>query len=92
MRLPFTVWGPLALVTLTGSADARAQAVGAAGPVIDTVVIVRDNVFSDQQAQTSTVFRVMNKLHITTRPGFIRNNLLFKQGEPYDSARVEHET
>jgi hypothetical protein len=34
------------------------------------------------------MFRIMNALHITTRPSVVRHELLFKQGQPYDSARV----
>jgi len=57
-------------------------------PVIDTIVIERNNVFSREEARSSVVFRVMNSLHVTTHPLVIRKELLFKQGEPYDSARI----
>ena len=33
--------------------------------------------------------RIVNKLHITTRPYVVRRELLFAKGERYDSARVE---
>jgi hypothetical protein len=65
-----------------------AELSGQAEPVIDTVVIVRDNVFTAQQAQSSKIFRVMNTLHITTHRPVIENELLFEVGEPYDSARI----
>jgi len=57
-------------------------------PVIDTIVIERNNIFTPEEAQSSKVFRVMNGLHITTKRWVIQQDLLFKQGEPYDSARV----
>jgi hypothetical protein len=56
--------------------------------VIDTIVIERNNVFTPEEMQSSKVFRVMNSLHITTKRWVILLDLLFKQGEPYDSARV----
>jgi hypothetical protein len=57
-------------------------------PVIDTVIVRRHNIFTDEEAAGSGVFRVMNKLHIVTHEMVIRNELLFRQGQPYDSADV----
>ncbi len=59
-----------------------------ARPVIDTIVIERHNIFTPEEARSSGVFRVMNSLHITTKRWVIQQDLLFKQGEPFDSARV----
>ena len=81
---------------LTGSALAvlspaqvDGQTATGSQPVIDTIVVVRNDVFNPEQAQSSAFFRVMNKLHITTHEWVIRKELLFRQGQPYDSARVE---
>ena len=67
---------------------AWAQEVTPAPPVIDTIIINRSDVFPDSIAATSGVFRLMNTLHPVTRPGVIKNMLLFKQGQPFDSALV----
>jgi hypothetical protein len=66
----------------------QGQADSSSGPVIDTIVVNRSNVFDQQETQSSAAFRVMNKLHITTHEWVIRKELLFRQGQPYDSARV----
>ena len=47
----------------------------------------RDDVFDSTEA-TNWVTRAANGLHITTREGVVRRELLFHTGEPYDSARV----
>lgn len=73
------IWSPTALFC---------QAPAVPNPVIDTIVVERNNVFSPDEARSSVVFRVMNSLHVTTHPSVIRKELLFEQGEPYDSARI----
>lgn len=65
-----------------------AQVPDSARPVIDTVVITTKNVFTPEQAAGNFAFRLMNGIHITTRPRTIRQELLFKAGEPYDSSKV----
>ena len=82
-----------ALLTLTGlalsfPASSNGQAQDDTRPVIDTIVIERNNVFTPEEAQSTGAFRVMNSLHITTKRWVILQDLLFKQGQPYDSARV----
>ncbi len=57
-------------------------------PVIDTIIVVVDNVFSDEEAQSSLLSRSMNRFRFPTRHYVVRAQLLFKTGEPYDSARV----
>jgi hypothetical protein len=69
-------------------AGLQAQSDRNTAPVIDTVVIARHNIFTPQEARSSKLFRTMNSLHITTQEWVIRNDLLFRQGEPYDSASV----
>ena len=56
--------------------------------IIDTIIIERDNVFNDEEAASSGVFRFMNKIHITTKEYVIRAYLQFEAGEPFDSAGV----
>ncbi|UCF39571.1 MAG: hypothetical protein JSW43_07415 [Gemmatimonadota bacterium] len=57
-------------------------------PLIDTIIVVTQDIFRPEEAQANGLFRVMNALHFTTRPTVVWHELLFKQGEPYDSARV----
>ncbi len=61
---------------------------GASAPVIDTVIVVTRNVFGPEEAQRNVLFRVANGVRFTTRAGIVRQELLFRQGDPYDSALV----
>jgi hypothetical protein len=71
----------LALLALLGAAPLAAQA-----PVIDSVVILRDDVFDE--GEFGVVGRTMRALHITTREHVVRRELLLAPGVPYDSALV----
>jgi len=68
--------------------EAQAQDAARPSAIIDTIIITRDNVFNEQEAAGSGIFRTMNKLHIVTSEDVIRNYLQFEAGEPYDSAAV----
>jgi hypothetical protein len=57
--------------------------------VIDTVMILRDDVFTEEEAGRSFLYRTMNALHVLTRPGVIRRELLLREGEPYDSVLAD---
>ncbi len=57
--------------------------VGAA-PVVDTVLIERSNVFAEGEAK-NFLQKFMNSAHFMTRPWVIRDELLLKEGDPYDS-------
>ncbi|MBT8479656.1 MAG: hypothetical protein KJO06_12115, partial [Gemmatimonadetes bacterium] len=65
-----------------------AQEVTPPPAIIDTVIIERIDVFSDEEAASSSVFRIMNKIHIDTQEFVIRDYLQFEAGEPFDSASV----
>jgi len=67
---------------------ALAQESAPQAAIIDTIIIERDNVFNAEEAASSGIFRVMNKIHITTREYVIRDYLQFEEGEPFDSASV----
>lgn len=56
--------------------------------VLDTVVVLREDLFAPEDARGSFLLRFFNDLHATTRPGVIRRELLLRAGEPYDSARA----
>ncbi len=61
---------------------------GLSAQVIDTIIVVNHNVFSAGGDGPGFVARLANALHITTRGGVIRRELLIDPGERYDSARV----
>jgi hypothetical protein len=68
---------------------ARAQGTrGAGAPVVDTIVIVTHNVFGPEEARANFAFRLANAVRVKTRPFVVRRELLFRAGQPYDSARV----
>lgn len=69
----------LALLALLLAAPLAAQA-----PVIDSVVILRDDVFDE--GEFGVVGRTMRTLHVTTREHVVRRELLLAPGVPYDSA------
>ena len=54
---------------------------------ITAVVIETSDVYTQEQANT-LVARILNGLHITTRHGVIRREVLLRPGEVYDSARA----
>ena len=56
----------------------------ASAPVIDTIVIRRSNVFTEEE-ETNGIFRLMNKIHITTNPYVVQQDIRLEVGEPYDS-------
>ena len=83
-------WLVTALLTMLSFGTASAQqpdAVAAPGPVVRAIELFRYDVFSPAEA-TSFLPRLANDLHFTTRAGVIRRELLFRPGEPYDSAKV----
>ena len=54
------------------------------GPIVDTVVIDNRNVYdTDQPKFDYLLFRWANRIHVRTRPGVIRRELLFEAGQPY---------
>jgi hypothetical protein len=65
-----------------------AQQAGGVGPVIDTIIVTTWDVYDPAEAEGSAIYRVANAVRIHTRPYIVRRELLFQQGEPYDSAQV----
>ena len=57
----------------------------AIGAVIGEVVIRNENIFDTADPREDNwLFRLVNKLHVKTRPWLIREQLLFRTGDPYD--------
>jgi hypothetical protein len=56
--------------------------------VIDTVVVISENVFSQDEADGHFLFGLLNDLRFTTRPRVVRKEILFEAGEVADSVRL----
>lgn len=62
------------------------------GAVIGNIEIVTVNVFDPADpADNKSLFRLANRLHIRSKPQIIRQQLLFKSGEPLSLSKI-HET
>lgn len=70
------------LVFLRTPAEAQSSA-----PTIQAIQIVRSEIFDSSETR-HWYARVANALHFVTREGVVSRELLFKVGEPYDSAKV----
>jgi hypothetical protein len=53
-------------------------------PVIDTIIIHTADVFTPQEMEGKGFFRFLNSIHIITRENVIRDELLFREGDPFD--------
>jgi hemolysin activation/secretion protein len=65
------------------------------GAVIGEILIYNENIFDlEDPEENKELYRLANKLHIRTKPNVIRQQLLFKSGDPYsqrlldESARI----
>ncbi|MFI5234962.1 MAG: POTRA domain-containing protein, partial [Gemmatimonadales bacterium] len=83
-------WSRPAAVLLLALAGAPIAAWGQAPAAVDTggtilhsVEVVRHNVFDSTQTHAFYA-RLMNALHIITRDGVVRNEVLLKPGQPYN--------
>src|SRR5438552_14977415 len=59
-----------------------------AAQTIDTILVVRHNVYNRKRDAPKVVASVGNALHITTLGWVVRHALLIKRGDTYDSAKV----
>jgi hypothetical protein len=82
----------VALVASAWSLDAQAvdnaERARTASDTIRAIEIVRRDIFDPEEAKKSWIARIVNGLHVTTRPSVVRKELLFRAGELYDSARI----
>ena len=58
-------------------------------PVVDSIAIVTENVFTEEEAARTGIFRFANKLRIKTRDWVVERELLLRPGEPYDLSLAE---
>lgn len=78
---------PLLVALLATTARSQPVEAQAATDTVRAIEIVRRSVFDPDEA-TFFLLKAVNSLHITTREYVVRRELLFKAGEPWDSARV----
>ena len=57
--------------------------------IIDTVVILREDVFGSEDADRNVFFKLLNDIHLTTRGYVVRRELLLEPGVPFDSVLAE---
>lgn len=76
--------------TETDGTTSLPEILDASGAVIHTVLIRPHNIFDlEQPGENSFMYRLANKLHITTRPEVIRQQVLFSSGDNFSSQRLE---
>src|SRR6266513_2100030 len=80
-RLARALWLAPTLLAVCPSAPLTAQ-------TIDTIIVVRHNVYDRKRDAPKVVASVGNALHITTLGWVVRHALLIKRGDTYDSAKV----
>jgi hypothetical protein len=94
--MKLTLW-PLALLTLAALAAGATEpngaapamlpddaALEAAGARVGTITIRAQEIFDlDDPRENNRLFRLANRLHLNTRAGALRAQLLFRSGEPY---------
>lgn len=62
----------------------------ASGAVIGQILVDNANIFDlDHPEEDKALFRLMNRLHIRTRPSIIHRQLLFATGEPFRRRLLE---
>ncbi|MBI3082361.1 MAG: hypothetical protein HYY94_05555, partial [Gemmatimonadetes bacterium] len=78
----------LSALTVLGLVPSLTPALRAQTSVIDTIVVITHDVFDAAEARRNTAFAIANAIRFKTRPQIVRRELLFRAGQPYDSARV----
>lgn len=79
---------PRALVGVLLLATAPAAPAAEPAPVVREIEILRDNIFSETEAEFGA-YDLANKLHFVTREHVIRQALLFEAGKPLDVELLE---
>jgi hypothetical protein len=60
------------------------------GAVIGAVFIYNENIFDlEDPEENRQLYRLANKLHVRTQPQVIRQQLLFKSGDPYSQRLID---
>lgn len=62
----------------------------AEGAVVGTIVLSKENVFDTADPkENNALYRLANRWHIVTRDSVIRQQLLFREGDPYSQRLVD---
>lgn len=60
------------------------------GATVGEIFIYNENIFDlEDPAEDKQLYRLANKLHIRTKPHVIRQQLLFKSGDPYSQRLID---
>lgn len=78
----------LALILGAGPLGAQSPPDSARAPIIQGVIVDPRDIFDPAEAQASALVRFANSIHATTRRSVVERELLFKAGDPFDSAKV----
>jgi hypothetical protein len=74
----------------TSSPIPSPQELEASGAVIGKIIVTPDNIFDTSiEGENGWIYRAANKLHIMTRPGVIRGQLLFESGDLYNERLIK---
>lgn len=77
------------LLASAAPVSAQSSAGQSSAGTIDSVVIEREDLFSDAEAAGNPFMRFFNEIHATTKPFVIRRELLLGRGQPYDSVLAD---
>jgi hypothetical protein len=61
---------------------------GSEPPLIREIVVIAQDVFTEEEARSGWAYRATNRLHIQTRESVIRRFLLFREGELLDPMKI----
>lgn len=62
----------------------------ARGAVIGDVRVITGDIFDPERAgEDNRIYHLTNRLHRTTRPAVVRNQLLFQEGDPFSRRAIE---
>ena len=82
------------LVAAAGGAEEQISAPADSTLRVGTIELDAQDIFTEREVAEASGFslflrKTMNSLHINTRPGVLRQELLFKSGDPLDLTRLE---
>ena len=89
--MPFSPLLGAALAALLPALSSAQQSPADSSTIVRSIEIRRLNIFAPTEAR-SFLPRLANSLHRTTRAAVVSREVLFKTGEPYDSAVVQETT
>lgn len=80
----------IALAGTIAAAEPDTGYTPAAGSTIGEIRFERENVFDvDDPEENAWLYRLVNRFHVLTRESTIRDQLLFREGDPFDARQLE---